>query len=215
MNINSNEKILTTPILEIRNLLRKTRNHLWGIEYVESALKISREDAQTLIEELLRRDLIEYDTSFGDMKLQNTVNGNALALASAAKPVTRKTADKNFKSFMERVETINTGSYYLYKVTKIILFGSYLTDAPKVSDIDLAVELVRKEDDADRWQILREERIYEAKQEGKPFTNFLDEYSWPETEVWKFLKSRSRVLSIHSIYDSIVETTDHKVVYSA
>ena len=38
--------------------------------------------------------------------------------------------------------------YFLYKVTKVYLFGSYLPEAERINDIDLAVKLEPREKDS-------------------------------------------------------------------
>ncbi len=215
MHIDSKEKILETPILEVRKLLRKGHSDVWYIRLVTDTLKISEGEALVLVEELVKQGFVQpVKRDDEKRRWENTLKGNTLALASAAKQITRKTADKNFAQFMERVEKVNTDPYFLYKVKKVILFGSYLTDAPKISDIDLAVELVPKENDEHLRKELFEERIYEALDSGKRFTSILERYAWPEIEVRKFLKSRSRVISLHSAFDNVLKTTDCKIVYS-
>lgn len=59
----------------------------------------------------------------------NTIKANAPANASAARPVKRATADKALAQFMERVKQVNHDPCFLYRVVKVVLFGSYLTDA--------------------------------------------------------------------------------------
>ena len=46
---------------------------------------------------------------------------------------------------MERVEEINSNEFYLYRVSKIVLFCSYIDpEKTDYSDIDIAFELSRK-----------------------------------------------------------------------
>ena len=215
MRIDSSEKILETPILEIRKLLRKRRDYEWSTGFAANLLKISQDNALNLVEELVRRGFIEFVRMVDEEQYwRNTMEGNTLALASAAKQITRKTADRIFSEFMERVERVNTDPYFLYEVRKVVVFGSYLADTPRISDIDLAVELVPKEDNVHRRGELFEERIRKAREEGKRFRNITEEVCWPELEVRKFLKSRSRVISLHSTGDGVLKIADYKVVYS-
>ncbi len=77
------------------------------------------------------------------MKLTaDTQTGQTLSSATAAKRVTRATAEKALQQFLRRVEQINTDPYFLAKVTRMVLFGSMLKpETDRLSDVDLAVEL--------------------------------------------------------------------------
>ena len=44
--------------------------------------------------------------------------------ASAAKPVTRATAERTLAQFLERVAEVNRNPYYLARVARVVLFGS-------------------------------------------------------------------------------------------
>lgn len=79
---------------------------------------------------------------------------------------------------------------------RVALFGSMLTDAKRVSDVDLMVELQPTESDQEVHQAQSQQRIREALRDGRCFGNYMQELSWPQTEVWHFLKSRSRALSL-------------------
>ena len=82
-----------------------------------------------------------------------TNKGRTLALASAAQPILRKTAERKISELLERVKIINTSPRYLFEVTKVIVFGSYLTEKQKINDIDIAVTLERKEADNNKFEI--------------------------------------------------------------
>lgn len=70
-----------------------------------------------------------------------TDEGTRFAQASAAAPLRRATAERKLREFIARVEQVNQSDEYAYRVTRVVLFGSCLTDAERVNDIDLAVEL--------------------------------------------------------------------------
>lgn len=48
---------------------------------------------------------------------------------------------------------------------------------------------------------------------GRNFSNFVEQLFWPQTEVLKYLKSRSRSISIHTTDDQILKKVDFKVIY--
>jgi len=57
--------------------------------------------------------------------------------------VTRKTADRALHEFLDRVRTLNANKDALYQVPEVVIFGSYLTDAERLGDVDLAIEPVQ------------------------------------------------------------------------
>ena len=207
MRLDPNYKILGIPVLEVRQLLRQGSQHTWDANLVAHVIDVGIEEAQQLIDELVRRGVIEkFDTTF----YKNTIQGNAIANATAAKLIWRKTADRAFAEFMKRVEEVNTHPYYLYRVTKVIVFGSYLSDAEKVSDVDLALDLAAK--DSVNGDAL-DTRIHQAEQGGRRFRNITERVYWPYTEVIRYLKSRSRTLSFHYIDDPILSQGQSRIVF--
>jgi predicted nucleotidyltransferase len=220
MRIDPKEQIADIEILKVRKLLRRVNNtDEWEDDFVVNRLKISPEKANRLINELNRRGYIEPSRIYKQKKFyRKTLKGSTLGLASAAKPVKRKTANRIFSEFMDRVKQVNSDPSFLVKVKKVLVFGSYLTDALRINDIDVAVELTWKENhpmvlNEDKAQLaLNLSNIAEKK--GKEFSSFIDRLEWPEREVRLFLKSRSRTLSIHSINDEILNRVEYKVFFS-
>ena len=214
MHIDSKATIADIPILSIRQFLRRSANQDWNQGNLTQALKIIPEEAQKLTDELQAQGYIEpASENYETLHWQNTIKGNSLANASAAKPIGREKADKAFAEFMERVNQVNHDPYFLFRVVKVILFGSYLTDTQTVNDIDLAVEIAPKEDDIDRRSSLYQQRRNEAQEKRVHFNNYIDYISWPEIEVWKFLKARSRIISIHPM-TSLLDSFPHQIIYS-
>ena len=164
--------------------------------------------------QFVEESLIEKGIKFHDEQLwKNTIKGNALALASAAKPILRATADKKINEFLTRVKEVNTNEYYLYKIEKVLVFGSYLGEGEKLGDIDLAVKIVPKEADKSKRQKIFTGRSIDAKNNGRHFSNIVEEILWPQEEVLKYLKSHSRSISIHFTDDQVLKNTEYKVIY--
>ena len=220
MRIDPKEQIADVEILKVREFLRRVDNtDEWADDFVVYRLKISPKKANRLINELNRRGYIEPIRIYRQKQLyRKTLKGSTLGLASAAKPVTRKTANRIFSEFMDRVMHVNSDPSFLVKVKKVLVFGSYLTDALRINDIDVAVELIWKENHP---MVLKEDKAQLAlklsniaEKKGKQFSSFIDRLEWPEHEVRLFLKSRSRTLSIHSIHDEILNRVQYKVFFS-
>lgn len=213
MRINPNETILGISLIKIRHLLRYGNNNdEIAINMATSLLNINETKAKRLFTILSEKSFVILKTIHGQQYWQNTVKGNAMALASAARPINRSTADRIFAEFMKRVKEVNNNSCFLYKVREIRLFGSYLAKVPKINDIDIAVELVPKENNKEIHMNLCLARIQQVKAKGRKFNNITEEVCWPQLEAIRFLKSRSRSLSIHSA-DGILKNVESKVVF--
>ena len=220
MRIDSKEQIADVEILKVRDFLRRVDNtDEWEDGFVIHRLKISPQQANRLINELNRKGYIEPARTSGQKQFyRKTLKGGTLGLASAAKPVTRETADRILSEFMDRVMHVNSDPSFLVKVKKVLVFGSYLTDALRINDIDVAVEFTWKENhplvlNADKAQLALNLSSM-AEKKGKKFSSFIDRLEWPEHEVRLFLKSRSRALSIHSIHDEILNRVKYRVFFS-
>ncbi|MGW4370477.1 nucleotidyltransferase domain-containing protein [Nocardia takedensis] len=121
------------------------------------------------------------------------MKGGAFKNASAAKPVHRATAEAALAKFLARVREVEADPMSLYVVERVILFGSMLDpDRDRVSDVDLAIGIVDNT------------KVRTAAGERTADLVFLTEMSgrrhisgyMGEAGVFKFLKNRSRVLSL-------------------
>ncbi len=139
--------------------------------------------------------------------------GSRFANATAARPMSRPTAERLVREFLARVEEVNRYTYYLYRVRKVVVFGSYLTDSPTLGDLDPAVTLEPREHDSDRLSAQENERIAHAVESGRHFSNFTDQLSWPQREALLHLKGRSGYIKIHSDKDGILARTQTKVIF--
>lgn len=214
MRITSTSRIAGYPAVVIRDLLRGLKEGLWGQNDVAVRLGVSREVAERVIARLATGGYVRRDRTFteGGPWYSRTTKGNRLALASAAPPLKRRTAERQLQAFLDRVKIVNGDPYYLYRVSWVVLFGSMLTTAPRVSDVDVAIEMRPKLDHA-RQRPAEDERILHARLvEGRRFRNLAEEVWWPKQEVRLFLKSRSRAISIHEA-DRVVERTATRVLF--
>lgn len=88
--------------------------------------------------------------------------------------IIRVKADKLVNDFTQRVVDINNNHYYLYRVSKNLLFGSYINkNAADFGDIDIGFELKRKNENPDEFEKLNWEFMDKGK--GKCFSSFIDE----------------------------------------
>jgi len=216
MRIDSTAMIAGHPALRIRELLRRGRVGEWGTEFVRHVLKVDQDEAARVLGALHEKGLIEPgDTERGEPLYHPTLLGNALAGASAGKPIKRATADRLLSEFLERVERVNSDPHYLFRVAHVVVFGSYLSDAGTLGDLDVAIHLEAKEADWDKHVALEDARIKKARDAGRNFPTYEAEIRWPETEVRRFLKGPSSAISLHDLRSDIhvVTASRHRLVY--
>jgi hypothetical protein len=143
--------------------------------------------------ELIRRADFQPDKAM--VCYETTIQGNAFGMAKAGKPVSRESTEKVLGEFLERVEAVNERDDLAHRIESVIVFGSYLSGASRLNDMDLSVEFLGNgTDDASR-QALREASFSRARASGRQFRNAVDQIFWPRTEVLLLLKNRSRTIS--------------------
>jgi predicted nucleotidyltransferase/predicted transcriptional regulator len=207
MRIQATDVLAGQPALALRKLMQQGRKlgpttDGNSLETIAEILEVDLATAKTIFQELCKEGFIEparrRSGSGAEETYQwyTTIKGNALANASARKPVTRKTADRVVEQFLERVQQVNEGDY-AYRVKRAILFGSYLGDAATLGDVDVSIELEDRAHDPTERQRLRDARIALAEEAGRHFRDFMEELFWPEQEVLLLLKHRSPTLSLH------------------
>jgi predicted nucleotidyltransferase len=207
--------ICGVPALRVRDSLRDVAHMQLSAVYFADRLKIPPRKAERLVVVLVEQGLLQVASSLaeGDRWYELTLNGSTFALASGARPIARATAEKRISEFLQRVKRVNTDDYYLYAVEKVIAFGSYLSDADRLNDIDLAVELRPKFGDRTIQKLKENVRVRTARESGKRFHNLVERLHWPQAEVFRYLKSRSRSISLHQADDPILTRAASKQVF--
>lgn len=215
MNIDSKSTVCGLPALELRKLLLSIKSLSFDLKIIGNKLKSNSKKAQVIIDNLLVSGYIEKDME-RKAKIQRyiiTLKGSAFALASAAKPYKRVTVDKAYKAFRERVDEINSSDLFLHEVTKVTIFGSYLSNSNYLGDLDLVVEIDRKISDHREFNLKQAALIQDAINSGIKIQDYTHELYFSELKTRKYLKNGSPILSVHDAYDGILKIADHKVVY--
>ena len=212
MYVDPKETIKGVPAIKVRDFLRNVQDSYWTTERAAVNLQLSHRRGHELISELLHRGYIEPQRINRSKYYKRTLAGSTFSLASAARPLTRKAADQTLVKFIDRVHAVNATDYFLYRVQRVVVFGSYLTDKKRINDIDIGVELVPREIDKDKHWDMVQARIGEACKRGRRFSNIVDEMFWPYMEVLLFLKSRSRAISLHTD-DPILKHVESRVIF--
>ena len=218
MRIKSDEVVAGFPARRIRELLRQSVDCL-SVRHATKILEIKTEQAVQLLELLEQDGFLERNpaspNSDGEQSWKRTVKGGALANALFSKPVSRQSAEKTMSEFLHRVQQVNSNTRFLYGVRKVIVFGSFLSDAPFVGDLDLAVDLCPKEKDPRKHSELIRARANEATSCGRRFRDYVEALRFAEQEVMMFLKARTRTLQLTCCDDGVLDITESRVIYES
>lgn len=197
MRLRSSDKIAGFSALRVRSLLRRLNQDFWTVKKAAHVLKVPEERARRLVYSLRTLGYVEGVSQQPRGTWRNTMAGNALANATAAEPISRSAVDRWLKDFLARVGVVNGDDSWLYRVGKVVLFGSCLSDQERVGDIDLAIRLDRRPEYAGRWADAVMARAAAAENRGRRFHDFVDRLGWAETEVKRYLRAGARFLSLH------------------
>jgi hypothetical protein len=111
MRIDPKGEIAGYPALVVRNALRNLRTaDAWGLLALEKAAKLTPSAARTMAKALQKDGLVEL---IEPGRLAVTQAGRTLAAATAARPISRSTAEKALAEFLDRVKRVNTDPYFL------------------------------------------------------------------------------------------------------
>jgi len=217
MYIDPQIKIAGIPSLRLRSFFRRNAAEHWNTRFLAERLGLSPHAATRAARELVRLGYVQRSTTRlgGSTCYHLTLAGGSVALASAARPLTRSTAERRVREFLDRVRTINASDYYLFYVRKVIVFGSYLAGSGRINDVDLAVELVRRDADPVKRRRRHDARVRAARLSGRRFRNIVEEVDWPRAEVLRALKARSRAISLHTTDDGILDLVQTRTLFKA
>ena len=217
MRIDSKSSVGGYPALLVRKLVRGLINYLyWDLETVQRILHLGPHEASGLVKALEAAGLAKGNRGKGPKTWTTTQLAQSFSSATAAKPITRKTAEKTLTQFLERVDRVNQDDQFLAKVTRVILFGSYLNEeATKLSDVDVGVELQPKESDRERLRELNYRRVEQVERKGHRIRGALDRAMWWHSETFRFLKGQSRSISLldYKTEKEFVDQVPHKVLF--
>jgi DNA-binding Lrp family transcriptional regulator len=214
MRIRPDDLVVGFPAKQVRKLLRQSDLFL-SVDDVTKVLGLSGKSALQLLKTLEQQGFIKKNTSAPDpnKNWKHTIKGGALSNALFSAPVSRQSAERKLNEFMDRVRDVNEMDRFLYRVRKVVLFGSFLTESPAIGDLDIAIELVPKESDARKHSESILARADAVDLSGKRFQNFVQRLDFAAREVRSYLKGRSRIIQLTDCDDGILETAKHRIIY--
>lgn len=105
----------------------------------------------------------------------------------------RATADRVLNNLLYKIKEANKRNDFIYKVTKAVLFGSYINSTKeKIGDLDIAIYVEIKDKsipEIEQNQIRAREKSY-----GLPT---ILQFIYGKEEVFRFIKDRKRILELH------------------
>ncbi len=105
----------------------------------------------------------------------------------------RATAAKALNNLLDKIEEANKRKDFIYKITKAVVFGSYInSNKEKVGDLDVAIYIRLKDNTIP--EIEQNQNRARIKNYSLPA---LMEMIYGKEEVFRFIKDRKRVLELH------------------
>lgn len=143
----------------------------------------------------------------GDTWWDTTVQGNALAMASFGKPISRKTANRLVSELLERARAYNADPVKPLFLNSLRVFGSYLNpEIDPLGDVDIELTYGRR---------ITDPKVVSAyaRASGRSFNTYVDQLMWPQTELVQHLRKRSAFINI--TLEDITQLTDRsETIYS-
>jgi hypothetical protein len=206
MRIQTDQKIVGYPAVQVRQLMRETVGRPITPRYVREILRCSDSSARRV----MRRLETEGFARSLQGHLEPSIKGSALAMAKAAPPLRHETPERLISDVIDRARAVNRDEKWAYRIRRLVIFGSCVRGAERPSDVDIACELVPRFKDEEQRTI---EQIRRSARD-QAFRNVAQWASWPRLEVLRFLKRRARGLSIHELDDWTLKLEDHRIIFS-
>jgi hypothetical protein len=196
MRIKKTELICGHAAADVRTLMRRWQFPSGGHGLIRATLNVPDGEVKGIVEALQAEGFIERAAKAfppDPIQFERTVKGAALAMASAARPVHRSLVQTRLHELIVRMEKVNEDPEFLVGVQEAAVFGSYLTSAERLGDLDVSYKTYRKIEDGTAF-VEASQRAAQAS--GRQFSNFMESLFWPERQLQLFLKNRSRVYSL-------------------
>src|ERR1051326_470092 len=137
MRIAADQRIAGYPALRIRQLMRETAGRSITPRYVREVLTCTNSGATRVLRQLQEAGFIEPVREYWEA----TTKGNALAMATAAAPLRRATAEHLIEGLVDRARQLNADDNWAYRVRILVVFGSFVRGVERPNDVDVACGL--------------------------------------------------------------------------
>jgi len=192
MKLDRNSSIAGLPAVTVRDVLRYLGRLSMAVEGFAHRLGIDRAKAETWIADMVKLGWLEPGDYGDDFRV--TAKGAGLATAMFIKRISRAKADEIVRDMLDRADGINANPDYVYRIADISAFGSYVTDAPELGDLDLVVTLAFKKEKGG----IVEANMARAAASGRQSLSYFERQYFGEIEVQRALKARSPYITFAS-----------------
>ena len=127
-----------------------------------------------------------------------------MTVKDKTKRMKRSTAERLLRELIGRVESIQINDSLAYRVSDLILFGSYLSDKEDLGDLDVAVNIVRRFEGEEQLRVEEERRVATCPASA----DFVLRLFWPNEEIYRMIRNRSAWIQLTSI------ERDQEVIFS-
>jgi hypothetical protein len=132
-------------------------------------------------------------------------------MGEGSRPVMRRArADRIIEKIIAEAGAINADDRMLWRVSRVSVFGSYLTDKPMLGDLDIGLRLVMQPGgvDADKGALFRAQ--FPPPEHIR--RDWFGRLCWPETYVRRRLRV-GRNISLHDQDEVETEGYEHRVMF--
>lgn len=224
-HISRDQTVAGVSVFEVRRFFRWARPY-WSLtkDHLAACLPQHPPDVvDGLWETLLAENYIGYGRTEGEPEHKDrwtlTEKGAQLSRATAAKPITRATADRLLHATCERATVMRrSSSYFAYRPARLYVYGSYLTEKERLGDLDVGVEWEPRFADREQQTKYNLTRAKAHTDSGRRFDNFSDHLDYGFRESVLFLRNRARSLSLYHIEeperrDTFLYSIPHRLVW--
>lgn len=192
MRVQKSDVIAGLPAPVARAVLRKFNRREAYAEELAPVLSGLDVEVESALPSLVQAGLIEFvkQDLMGDDRWVPTMAGNALAMASFGKPITRATADRLLAEVLDRAVALNADPRKIVRIERIRVFGSYLDPSvERLGDLDLELRVARRPDAS-------QSSLEYAIASGRRFASSTQQLMWPREELARLLRNRSTAINI-------------------
>src|SRR5262245_37212063 len=186
MRLDRKEMICGQPIKRVRDFLRRLSDREWPSETIGDFFATQPAETTGLIAAMIERGWIEESEHFNDEDgnpyYRCGENGARLRNARILKPIKRGRADELLAEALQRVREVNADPNLITSIVEVRVFGSYLSAAAELGDLDLAIRFRERETPEGDWIKASFRRACEA---GRQSRSFFERLNYGELEVWR------------------------------
>jgi hypothetical protein len=200
--------------MDIRQVLRQFGPMSRNLPSVMATFRVDDQEAHRIVNRLYLAGYVRRDPASPDgLQWCRTPRGDELAQAGVGRPLSRARADRMLQGVLRRVADINRKPYFLCQVTAVGVFGTYVTDAPLIDELDLVVRIAPKPPaPGSSDDVFRPNRRLPYWR----FQKLLPRHEWPhwrERHVELYLVGGKRSLVLHTSDDPLLRGQRVRLVF--